>query len=71
MSYKRFMAYNIFGAVLWVAIFLYLGFWFGNMPIVRKSFTLLIFGILVLSVLPIVYEGWKAYKAKNHAAKSE
>lgn len=64
MGYKRFMMYNVLGAVLWVGIFLYAGYVFGNIPVVRKNFTLLILGILVLSVLPIVYEAWKARKAK-------
>lgn len=60
MTYARFIAYNIIGALLWVGIFLYAGYFFGNQPIVRKNFTLLIMGILVISVLPIVYEFWKA-----------
>ena len=65
MTYKRFMVYNIIGAVLWVGLFLYAGYWFGNLPAVRKNFTLLILGILVLSVLPIVFEAWKARKASK------
>jgi membrane-associated protein len=65
MTYKRFMVYNVVGALLWVGIFLYAGFYFGNLPVVRKNFTLLIMAILVVSVLPIVYEAWKARKAKS------
>ncbi len=65
MTYKRFMVYNIIGAVLWVGLFLYAGYWFGNLPAVRKNFTLLILGILVLSVLPIVFEAWKARRASK------
>ncbi len=64
MTYKRFLAYNVVGALLWVGIFLYAGYYFGNLPIVRKNFTLLIFGILILSVLPIVIEAWKARSKK-------
>ncbi len=60
MKYPKFIAYNIIGALLWVGIFLYAGYYFGNQPIVRKNFTLLIMAILVVSVLPIVYEFWKA-----------
>jgi membrane-associated protein len=67
MGYKRFMAYNVIGAVLWVAIFLYAGYWFGNLPAVRKNFTLLILGILVLSVMPIFIEAWRARKARRDA----
>jgi membrane-associated protein len=66
MTYKRFMVYNLVGAFLWVGIFLYAGYYFGNLPVVRKNFTLLIMAILVVSVLPIVYEAWKARKASPH-----
>ncbi|MES2826180.1 MAG: DedA family protein [Pseudomonadota bacterium] len=64
MTYKRFLVYNVVGALLWVGLFLYAGYYFGNLPIVRKNFTLLIFGILILSVLPIVIEAWKARSKK-------
>lgn len=60
MKYPKFMAYNIIGALLWVGIFLYAGYFFGNIPSVRKNFTMVILAILVVSVLPIVYEVWKA-----------
>ena len=60
MKYPRFMAYNVIGALLWVGIFLYAGYFFGNIPSVRKNFTVVILAILVVSVLPIVYEVWKA-----------
>lgn len=64
MTYKRFLVYNVIGALLWVGIFLYAGYWFGNLPAVRKNFTLLIFAILIVSVMPIVYEAWKS-RANN------
>lgn len=69
MKYPKFIAYNIVGALLWVGIFLYAGYHFGNIPSVRKNFTLLILAILVVSVLPIFYEAWKAHKEKKTAAK--
>ena len=56
MTYKRFMAFNIVGGILWVCSFVYAGYLFGNMPIVRQNFTLLIMGIIVFSILPIVIE---------------
>jgi membrane-associated protein len=62
MKYPRFIAYNIIGALLWVGIFLYAGYFFGNIPSVRRNFTLLIFAILIVSVLPIFYEAWKAQR---------
>lgn len=69
MTYPRFIAYNVIGAFLWVGIFLYAGYYFGNIPSVRKNFTLLIMAILVVSVLPIVYEIWKARREAKVAAK--
>jgi membrane-associated protein len=66
MTYKRFLIFNVVGAFLWVGIFLYLGYWFGNMPSVKKNFSLLILGILILSVMPIFIEWWRA---RNEAKK--
>jgi len=63
MKYPKFIAYNIIGALAWVGIFLYAGYFFGNIPSVRKNFTILIMAILVISVLPIVWEVWKARSA--------
>ncbi len=66
MSYPRFLAYNVVGAVLWVGGFGVLGYFFGNQPVVKKNFTLVILGIIVISVIPIVVEfvkhrkpGWR------------
>lgn len=62
MTYRRFMAYNVIGGILWVAGFLVLGFKFGNLPRVKDNFTLVILGIIVISILPGVVElvrGWR------------
>ena len=56
MTYWRFIAYNVIGGVAWVAIFLFGGYFFGNLPLVRKNFTFVIFAIIVISVLPAVVE---------------
>jgi membrane-associated protein len=56
MTYRRFMLYNLVGGLAWVGGFLYLGHAFGNMEMVRKNFGLVIIAIIVLSVLPIVFE---------------
>ena len=69
MTYPRFIAYNVIGALLWVGIFLYAGYFFGNIPSVRKNFTMVILAILVVSVMPIVYEIWKARREAKAAAK--
>lgn len=52
MNYKYFLTYNIVGAFLWISSFVTLGYLFGNMPIIKDNFTHLIFGIIILSVLP-------------------
>lgn len=56
MHYGRFTFYNITGAVTWIVLFLFGGFAFGNMPIVRENFSLVILGIIIVSLLPALYE---------------
>ncbi len=56
MKYSKFILFNIVGAVAWILIFTLAGHYFGNMPIVKKNFTLLIFGIIFISILPPIYE---------------
>jgi membrane-associated protein len=60
MSYPRFIVYNITGAVLWVGLFVPLGYFFGNMPAVKNNFSLVIFAIIGLSVMPIAVEMFRA-----------
>ena len=52
MNYKYFITFNMIGAICWVGSFITLGYLFGNMPIVKDNFTHLIFGIIIISVLP-------------------
>jgi membrane-associated protein len=56
MSYGRFLAYNVIGGILWVAVCLFAGYFFGNLPFVKKNFSLVIVAIVVLSILPAVVE---------------
>ncbi len=56
MGYGRFFAYNVLGGFLWVSLFVSAGYFFGNIPVVRKNFTLVIMAIIVISVLPGVFE---------------
>ena len=64
MSYSKFIAYNVVGAVLWVGLFVPAGYFFGNIPAVRKNFTLVILAIIVLSVVPIMLEGIRARRSR-------
>jgi membrane-associated protein len=63
MTYPRFALYNVAGAIAWVTILVYGGYVFGNVPIVRQNLSLVIVGIIALSLMPIVLEVWKARRA--------
>lgn len=56
MSYGKFAAYNVAGGILWIGSLLFAGFLFGNLPIVRDNFGLVIIAIIILSILPAVVE---------------
>jgi membrane-associated protein len=56
MNYPRFLSYNVIGGLAWVWSFLVLGYFFGNLPVVKKNFTLVIAGIIVVSMLPGLIE---------------
>ncbi|MGH7560512.1 MAG: DedA family protein [Gemmatimonadales bacterium] len=54
MPYLRFLAYSVGGGALWVNLFVWSGYWFGTLPVVRDNFSLVVLVIIGLSVLPIV-----------------
>ncbi|MSR57565.1 MAG: DedA family protein [Planctomycetaceae bacterium] len=56
MTYRHFMAYNVVGGIVWIVLFLIGGYFFGNLPLVKKNFTLVILGIIIVSILPAVFE---------------
>ena len=60
MNYPKFIFYNVFGGIAWVAIFLWGGFRFGSMELVQKNFTYVMLAIVVISVLPMVVEYLRA-----------
>jgi len=66
MSYRRFALYNVTGALVWVLLFTYAGYLFGNLPVIQENLKLLIVGIIVLSILPGVIE---VIRHKRAAAK--
>jgi membrane-associated protein len=63
MTFARFTAYNVVGGVLWVVIGVVSGYLFGNVPAVRKNFSLVILAIVVVSLLPAFYEILRARRA--------
>lgn len=67
MSYPRFLAYNVSGGVAWVVSFVLAGFFFGNIPAVRKNLSLVIIAIVILSVMPGVIE-YLRHRAKRAQA---
>jgi membrane-associated protein len=56
MTYPHFLAYNVVGGVLWVGLFVFGGYFFGNLPFVQENFTLVILAIIIISVMPGVIE---------------
>jgi membrane-associated protein len=68
MSYLRFAAYNVVGGTVWILIFLLLGYQFGNLPWVEKQFHWVIAAIIVISVIPAV---WEFVRARQAARRGE
>ncbi|MGE0555662.1 MAG: DedA family protein [Gemmatimonadales bacterium] len=68
MHYRRFLAFNVVGGILWVGIFVWGGYFFGNLPVVRENFTLVILAIIVLSVVPIAVEFLRARREARAGA---
>ncbi|MBC6611861.1 DedA family protein [Hymenobacter sp. BT507] len=65
MSYARFLAYNVIGGILWVILLVGVGFLFGQVPIVQKNFSLVVVAIIVLSILPAVFEFFRSRGQKS------
>lgn len=65
MNYSRFWMFNLTGALTWVGLFLFGGYWFGNLPVIKRNFSLVIFGIIFVSVLPIAVEWIKARREQR------
>lgn len=59
MSYRRFMSFNVVGGALWIISMLGAGFFFGNIRIVKRNFTFVVFAIIFISLLPAVIEFWR------------
>lgn len=70
MDYRRFMLFNVTGAILWVGLILPAGWIFGGMPVVKENFELVVLGIIGISLLPMVIEILRAKLRKAPAAES-
>jgi membrane-associated protein len=73
MSYGYFFSYNVFGGIVWVLLFTLLGYFFGNIPFVKANFELVIIAIILVSVVPAVWEAMKARREirEERAAKAK
>ncbi len=67
MSYRRFASYNVIGGAFWIVPFLLGGYFLGNAPIVKRNFHVVVLAIIVISILPAVFEFLKSKAAKKNA----
>lgn len=70
MDYKKFIFYNIAGGALWVGLFIAAGYLFGNLPIVKENFSLVVFIIIGISLIPILSEFLKKFFGKKSSEKA-
>ncbi|MBE7443884.1 MAG: DedA family protein [Planctomycetia bacterium] len=71
MSYSRFVLYNILGAVFWVPVFIYAGYFFGNLPVIKRHFSLMLVVIIIISLIPAILEYIKHRRVKVQAKHDE
>jgi membrane-associated protein len=67
MDYRKFIFFNVTGGIAWIAIFLLGGYFLGNLPGVKSNMKVIILLIIVVSVLPIVFEVWKGWRESRRA----
>ncbi len=65
MSYKYFFSYNVFGGLIWVPLFAFAGYFFGNIEFVKHNFSIVIMVIIGISLIPVMIEAIKARKEKQ------
>lgn len=69
MSYSHFITYNVVGGILWVSLFVWGGYFFGNLPFVQENFHYVVVAIIFLSITPLIYEWMKVWKEKRRVRK--
>jgi membrane-associated protein len=69
MTYGKFVRLNTIGVVLWTTLFIWLGYFFGNIEIVKKNFEIVILGIVGVSFIPFFYQLFSSFKFKSKPAK--
>jgi membrane-associated protein len=68
MTYKHFISYNVIGGIIWPAVFLFGGYFFGNIAFIQNHFSLVLIAIIVISFIPAVVE---FLKARNESAREK
>jgi len=64
MTYMKFFSYNVVGGLLWITLFVFGGYFFGNIPVIKRNFSLVIFAIIIISIMPAVIEFLRERKRK-------
>ena len=67
MTYRRFLSYNVIGGVLWISSLVYAGFLFGNIPWVKQNLSLIVIGIVIVSVIPAIVTFVRERRGKSQA----
>lgn len=67
MHYRKFLFFNVIGAIVWVFTFVLAGHFFGNLPIVKKNFHIVIFGVIGVSLIPIIWPWISSKLSKKQA----
>ncbi len=70
MHYPTFLWFNVTGGILWVVLCTIFGYFFGNVPLVKKNFELVVIGIVLVSVLPLAWEWWAARRRASQPPQS-
>ena len=65
MHYKKFLSYNVVGAIAWVFLFVLAGHFFGNLPVVKRNFHIVIFAVIFLSLIPMILPWIKSHLGKK------
>jgi len=70
MTYPRFLFFNVSGGILWVLLFVLAGFWFGNIPVIQKNFSLVIIALVLIPGIPATVEFIRMQLARRRAKKA-
>ncbi len=70
MTYPRFMIYNLSGGVLWVLLFLFGGYFFGNVPIIKQNFSLVIIALILIPGIPALVEFVRHFLEQRNKGKN-